>query len=366
MRCTLIVTLGLLLTYVESPPLQPPNELKSKNVIVVTLDGFRWQEFFHGADDTLIDKKLGGVPDVEKLRRAYWRETAQQRRETLLPFLWGTVAKEGQIFGDPSRQSPARLTNGLKFSYPGYNELFCGFADEQIDANARKMNANASVFEYLHNRPGFQGRVAACCTWDLFTYIFRSSPQNFPVLAGWSPTFESPPSPEQKRLQALMAYLPRYWADNVFDAITMDLAKDYVRRHQPRVLYIALGETDEWGHGRRYDLYLDSARNADRFLAELWAELQAMPQYAGQTSLLVTTDHGRGLTGRDWTDHGKDVPGAEFIWIAVLGPDTPALGIRENTKATQSQVAASIAHLLGEDFAKTNPRIAAPLEGIRR
>jgi phosphopentomutase len=163
-----------------------------------------------------------------------------------------------------------------------------------------------------------------------------------------------------------MAYLPRYWPDNVYDVITMDLAKDYVRRRHPRVLYIGLGETDEWAHGRRYDLYLDSARNADRFISELWTELQSLPHYAGKTSLLITTDHGRGLTARDWTDHGKDVPGAEFVWIAVLGPDTPSLGVRENVNVTQSQVAATIAHLVAEDFARTDPHIAKPLPGVRR
>jgi hypothetical protein len=338
---------------------------KTQNLIVVTLDGFRWQELFKGADETLIDKKVGGVPDVDLLRKSFWRDSAQQRRETLLPFIWGTIARQGQLFGDPSRQAPSKLTNGLKFSYPGYHELFCGFADDRIDANARRNNPNPSVFEFLHERPAFKGRVAACCTWDLFPFIFRTTASSFPVIAGWTPTLETPLSAEQQRLQSFIEFLPRQWPDNVYDVITMQLARDYLRRKQPRVLYLALGETDEWGHGRRYDLYLHSARNADRFLGELWTELQSMPQYAGKTSLLITTDHGRGLSGRDWTDHGKDTPGAEFIWIALLGPDTPALGIRENVTSTQSQVAATIAHLLGEDFATTNPKIAKPLPGVR-
>ena len=127
------------------------------------------------------------------------------------------------------------------------------------------------------------------------------------------------------------------------------------------MLYIGLGETDEWGHGRRYDLYLDSANKADRFLAETWQMLQKMPQYKDKTALVVTTDHGRGSTRVDWTDHGKKVPGAEFIWIAVLGPDTPALGEREGVEATQSQVAATIAALLGADFNAASKAAAAPL-----
>jgi phosphopentomutase len=124
---------------------------------------------------------------------------------------------------------------------------------------------------------------------------------------------------------------------------------------------VGLGETDEWGHARRYDFYLEAANKSDRFLAEIWQTLQKRPQYKEKTTLLVTTDHGRGLTRADWTDHGKNVPGAEFVWIAVLGPDTPALGERENVEVTQSQLAATVAKLLGEDFNAVSPKAAPAL-----
>jgi hypothetical protein len=91
-----------------------------------------------------------------------------------------------------------------------------------------------------------------------------------------------------------------------------------------------------------------------------------MPEYRDKTSLIVTTDHGRGNTRVDWTDHGKNVPLAEFTWIAVLGPDTPALGVRADVETTQSQVAATIAHLLGEDFALASPKAALPLPDVRQ
>jgi phosphopentomutase len=158
-----------------------------------------------------------------------------------------------------------------------------------------------------------------------------------------------------------MELLPRYWVDNTFDVLAIGATRSALERRRPRVLYIGLGETDEWGHGRRYDLYLDAANKADRFLAELWAWLQKDPQYKDRTALLITTDHGRGSTRADWTDHSKTVSGAEFIWIAVMGPDTPALGERDNIEATQSQVAATIAALVGEDFNAASPKAASAL-----
>jgi len=338
---------------------------RTQNVIFVTLDGFRWQEFFRGADETLIEKKLGGVRDLADIKKHYWRDTPEERRQALLPFFWNTIAKEGQIFGDPTKKAAARLTNGLKFSYPGYSEMFCGFADPAINSNAKKSNPNLSVLEFLHEKPAYKNRVAAFCTWDVFPSILRSERNGLKLLAGWNPIEDAPLTDRQKATNEMVANLPRYWPDNVYDAVTMEFAREHLLRHKPRVLFIGLGETDEWGHGRRYDLYLDSANKSDRFLAELWQTLQKMPEYAGKTTLIVTTDHGRGDTRVNWTDHGKDVPLAEFIWIAVLGPDTPPLGVREKVEATQSQVAATIAHMLGEDFLTASPKSAPPLPGVR-
>lgn len=362
----LIVIVCLVLCFRANSAQHPAPRRQAENLIIVTLDGLRWQEFFRGADETLIDKKAGGVTDVDALRKVYWKERAEDRRMALFPFIWGTVIKEGQVFGDPGKNAAAKLTNGLKFSYPGYSEMFCGVADERVDANKPINNPNPSVLEYLNGLPAFKDRVTACCTWDIFPYIFRSSQNHLKVIAGWSPALQQPLTDKQRYLLHLATNMPRYWGDNAFDVFTMELAEEELIHHHPRVLYIGLGETDEWAHGRRYDLYLNSARNSDRFIANLWQKLQTLPQYAGKTSLLITTDHGRGATRIDWTDHGKDVPQAEYVWIALMGPDTPALGIRENVQATQSQIAATIAKLVGEDFSKANGKAAEPLPDIRR
>jgi hypothetical protein len=369
MRFTLSWLLVLLACRTFAPALlasdkQPPS--KTQNVIVVTLDGFRFQELFGGAEETLLDKQFGGVKDLDALKKRYWRATPEERRTVLLPFLWNEIAKKGQVFGDRSRKAPTRLTNGLKFSYPGYSEIFCGFADPAITSNAKKPNPNLSVLEFLHSKPAYKNRVAAFCTWDVFPSIFRSERNGLKVHTDWNPIDDAPLTERQRAMNDTLAKLPRYWPGNAFDVVSMEYAREHLLRHKPRVLYIGLGESDEWGHGRRYDLYLDSANNADSYLAELWQTLQKMPEYKDKTSLVVTTDHGRGDTRVDWTDHGKNVPLAEFIWIAVLGPDTPALGVRESVETTQGQVAATIAHLLGEDFAKASPKAAPPLPGVRR
>jgi hypothetical protein len=156
-----------------------------------------------------------------------------------------------------------------------------------------------------------------------------------------------------------------YWGEEVWDGLMQEALLQYVREHQPRLLFVGYGETDEWAHAGRYDLLLQSLHHADRFVADLWALLQSLPQYRGRTTLIITTDHGRGSGATGWTDHGADVPGAGNIWVAVMGPDTPALGERTHVgEIYQAQVAATVAALLGKDFRAFRKDAAPPIAGI--
>ncbi|HLJ12801.1 MAG TPA: alkaline phosphatase family protein [Planctomycetaceae bacterium] len=338
---------------------------KTKNVVVITYDGLRWQEVFSGCDETLLNKDQGGgVRDVPAIKARFWRDTPEERREALLPFFWKIIAQKGQVFGDPAHRCRARVTNGRNFSYPGYNELLAGFADDRIDSNAKKENPNVTVLEWLNRRPGFAGRVAAFCSWDTFPWIINHARSGIPINAGWS-TFDTGPDPV--RLAALNDAIrdtTHVWENVRDDALTFHGAIEYVKAKKPRVLYISFGETDDWAHEGRYDLVLDAARRTDGFIERLWDTLQSLPEYAAQTSLVLTTDHGRGDTRIEWKNHGKDTAGSDQMWIAVMGPDTPAAGCRSDLDVTQSQTAATIAALLGEDYHAAVSKSAAPLPGI--
>ncbi len=339
---------------------QPP---RAANVLVVTLDGMRWQEVFGGLAPELLTKEAGGVNDAaaaSAIERQYGAPTPEARREKLMPFLWTTIARQGQIFGDATRGSVARVTNGLRFSYPGYNELLTGAPDPRISSNDRVYNPNVTVLEWLSRRPGFAGKVAAYASWELLPWILNEPRSRVPSNAAGPPVVH-PASERERVVNEFAADLPPYWAGERFDAATGLGAIEYLRRHRPRVLYVMLGETDEWAHGRRYDLYLDAARRNDRFIRQLWEAAQALPEYAGRTAIVVTTDHGRGETAATWTSHGEKVPESDRIWIAAAGPGVRPAGIREGVNATQAQVAATIASLLGEDYRSAHPRAAPPL-----
>lgn len=210
---------------------------RTENVIVVTLDGYRWQEFFSGADDAVMNKQFGGVRDLDGLKKRYWRDTPEDRRAAVMPFFWNTIAKDGQIFGDRARKAPTRLTNGLKFSYPGYSEMFCGIADPAINSNDKKNNKNLSVLEFLHGKSAYKDRVAAFCTWDVFPFIFRSQNNGLKVHTGWRPVNDAPLTDRQRAMNDTIAKLPQYWPDNCFDVATMEFAREHLLRHKPRVLH---------------------------------------------------------------------------------------------------------------------------------
>ncbi|HEX7901078.1 MAG TPA: AP protein [Planctomycetota bacterium] len=318
----------------------PQAERKTENVVLVTWDGFRPEEVFTGAEQRLLP------PKDEELRKAFWRETARERREALLPFLWSVVARDGRLLR-------GRVTNGLNFSYPGYGELLSGFPDPKIDSNKKIPNENPTVLEWLSKRPGFEGKVAAFCCWDVFPSIFNKERSGLPTFAGEI-------GPAAKGYEDLLREIPTPWNGCTYDMLAFRPALDYLKARKPRVLYISLGETDEWAHAGRYDRYLQAARRSDDYLRLLWETLQAMPEYAGRTTLLVTTDHGRGVEGTKWRDHGKDVDGAEKIWLAALGPDLPPAGEAKES-FTQAQVAATVAAVLGEDYRRDVPKAAAPL-----
>lgn len=345
----------------------PTTRPRTKNVILVMTDGFRWQELFGGAQAEYIGP-AGNVSDTNAIKRDFLRASAEERRRVLMPFFWDSIATQGQVFGDSTAGSLALITNGYKFSYPGYSETFTGHADDRIDSNAYPPNPNTTVFEWLNSQREFRGRVAAFATWDAFTRIFNAPRSGIPVHDGWDPAraVAATGTPQAAVLRALYATSSRLWNDVAWDALMQQALLDDWRVTKPRVLFVGYGETDEWAHSGRYDQYLRAAHQVDAFIAELWKTVQRDPAYRGTTTLIVTTDHGRG-TGREWRDHGKSVNGAERIWMAVMGPDTPPLGVRRGIATVrQAQVAATIAALLGRDWNAAEPRAAAVLPDILR
>src|ERR1035438_7500055 len=264
----LVLAAGALLFVAASGGQGPPAH-KTQNVIVVMMDGMRWQEVFQGADPTLI-KTLGpdwlGDPKVmaAAAQKQYGRSTPAEARQALMPFLWSVVAAQGEIFGNRDLGSDSHVTNGLNFSYPGYSETLTGFADPRVHSNDNIPNPNVTVFEWLNAKPAFAGKVAAFGAWEVFQGIFNKQRCGFVVDAGYDPLTAMPATPELAVLNTLKAETVRIWPDEAFDPMPFHTAVEYLKVKKPRLLFVGLGETDDWAHAGSYAEYLNAAHLADR------------------------------------------------------------------------------------------------------
>ncbi len=339
------------------------SKLKTTHVIWVMMDGLRTQEVFAGADPALMTAE-NHVSSISGIKALFQRESPETARSALLPFFWSVIARQGQVYGNRGLGSEVVVTNGFNLSYPGYNETLTGVADPRIDSNDFENNPNVSVLEWLEQKPAFHGKVAAFAAWDHFGHILNSGRAKFPLNYGFEPFRGLPGNPQIELLNRLKAEAPRDWREEPFDSITFHTALEYLKQRKPRLLYLSLGEADEWAHDGKYGEYLRSAHRADEYLRVLWETVASDPEYRGTTTLVFTTDHGRG-DGESWRAHGRGTPDSKYIWMAFLGPDTAAQGERKQTPLVkQSQLAATVAALLGENYLASKPEAGAPMGDV--
>lgn len=339
----------LALLFLLAPSLSAA-QATDQRLIVVTLDGTRWQEVFRGPDPALVADKRFTHPDMKETVERTWKTGAE-----LMPFVHSLAAKGGVLTGNRDAGQCMAVTNAMWFSYPGYNEIFTGRADPAIVSNDKLPNRNVTFFEWLNRRPEFAGKVLAFGNWDAFAYIINDQRSGVPV----NPGFEG---------------------RHPTETLTMRAALDTLREKKPRVLYVGLGDTDEFAHMGHYEHYLEAVNRDDDFIAEVWRMAQADPAYRGKTTLIVTTDHGRGATGAGgaaWTEHGSaesvrldpagftipdpaGFPGSEAIWLAAIGPAIHAAP-QGSACLGQNQIAASALTALGQDWKAFDSGAGAPL-----
>ncbi len=157
---------------------------KTQHVFIITIDGLRWQEVFGGADKAIVGNREY-VEDPALLRQMYWDDNKEERRKKLMPFLWNIVAGKGQLYGNRRLGNKMNVSNFYKFSYPGYCEMFTGFASRRFVPNTPVSNRNTNIFEFLNKRPRFQGKVAAFTSWNIFPYILNEKRSGFLVNSGY-------------------------------------------------------------------------------------------------------------------------------------------------------------------------------------
>lgn len=373
------LTALLLATMQMMWPLNVQAEGRAENIVLITIDGLRWQEVFRG-----VDKRLATHEEYtawsDTIMERFWEESPEKRADKLFPFLRGTVFRDGTAVGNRDADSCARVANPWYFSYPGYNEILTGQVDESIDSNAAVPNPNRTFLELLNGKPDYRGKIAAFASWNVFPAIINSERSGIHVNA--DPAM--PPQHESEEFLArLQADVPSPWDTVRLDAFTHHFAKSYLQRHKPRVLYIAYGEPDDFAHDGKYDQHILAAHRVDRFIGEIWETVNSIPEYRGNTALFITVDHGRGEEPLEtWQHHAskravsgyvkslahykEGIAGSEAIWMAAMGPGVPSAGLLKTGSdcLTADRIAATLLALLGENYREFDAEMGAPLEAF--
>jgi len=358
------------------------NVSAADNVVLITLDGLRWQEVFSGIERRLaLSEDYSGLSD--KLMDEFWDDSADVRAQKLLPFLHEVVFKKGSYVGNRDQASCAKVSNDWYFSYPGYSEILTGIVNPSLSSNAKTPNPERSIFELLNAVPEFKGRSAAFASWDVFPFILNTQRSGLHVNAFHKE--EDPQSEFELLLNRLSEDTPAPWATVRNDSFTHHYAMSYFKREKPRVLFISYGETDDFAHDGKYDEYIFAANRTDRFISEIWEMVQETEGYTDNTDLFITVDHGRGEEPIEtWRHHAsktsvtsymsslasyeEGIVGSDAVWMAGMGPGVPnskLINTGDNCLSS-NRIAATLLELLGQDYRDLQSDMGAPMKEFLR
>jgi len=353
-KISFAISIGVILYTQTSAQTTAP----AKNLVIVLMDGYRWQELYHGADSSIIFDRRYNHTDSAWTVTKYWSDNMDDRRHKLMPFVWETIARHGQLYGDRDFGNLVNVQNKYWFSYPGRSEIFTGYYDSAVNSNDYPDNPNSNVLEFINEQPGFHGQIATFSSWDAVARIINRNRNGMLVNIYGEDVKGANLTALQKEANFNQHNLPDIFGKGErMDAATYAMAKAYFQASHPRILYIDFGDNDDFAHGHEYGDYLDAAHYADAMIRDIWTVLQNDPAYKDKTDLLVFPDHGRGV-GTEWTDHGSETAHSNETYLMAMGPGIAAAGIVKTPgQIYQAQYAQTIASLLGLKFT-TNHAVA--------
>lgn len=338
---------------------------KTQNIVVILIDGYRWQELFRGAELDLLENKKYNTSDSLQRIRKYWSDDVNERRKKLMPFTWNYIAKHGQLYGNRNLGNKVNVMNPYWFSYPGRAEVLSGFVDTAINSNEYPSNPNTNVLEFINSQKNYEGKVVTFACWRATGRCLRKDKSNMLINVPWEDIEGEHLSEAEVLANEMQHFIPQVFGDEErLDANVYALAKSYILAHHPKVTYIDLGDPDEYAHAGKYESYLDDVFNLDAMIGSLWTSMQKDKFYKNNTTFFIVPDHGRG-EGAQWTGHGRSAPHSDETWFMVMGPDTKPLGeMKTNEQIYQTQFATTIAGLLGLDYKVSEKKVGEEIKDV--
>jgi hypothetical protein len=272
--------------------------------------------------DTLVLVTLDGV----RLKELFEHPSA-------MPYMMGQLVPRGTFIGRDQHPPDFRIGSPVGVSMSGYYSIFSGKLTGALENEAPPPQGATLISDLV---AAFPGQVALFSTWDLIVQRQQQIAPGVEAVAGRGAALAA--------LHKVGVDLPE---DVPVDTPVFRAALDRLRHDPPRFLYIGLDETDDAAHRNDYKRYLNVLSRYDGFLSALVAEIDAQAARGRKVSLVVTTDHGRGV-GEEWVEHRWNIEGTARIWLLALGHGVAAQGhIRPPRQRTQYDVRPTIGHLLG-------------------
>lgn len=280
------------------------------SIVLVAIDGVRWTDVFRG-----VERERGRSQGLRSSEILSARE--------LVPNL-SALAASGVAFGD---DDSTIIAGGPSFvSLPGYLELLTGRKTSCLDNDCGSVSTPTLADEFAAEPGVGPHDVAVIASWDRLERAAASSPEHLIVSAGRTHGVTR----DRLRYDRIAsALLERGESDGPEpgsgdfrrDRATSAIALHYLKTQRPRFLFVGLGETDELAHKDDYRGYLTALVAADRTIGEIAAILSAYEREGRRTTLLITTDHGRGA---DFAGHGSYSADSARVWLVAAGDGIPA------------------------------------------
>ncbi len=314
----------------------PLEDRAESAVVLLVLDGVRWQDVFEGADPVLARR--------HDLDPRAWRSPRD-----LMPNLHRLVDASGVIVGAPGQGATMAASGPQFISLPGYLEIFAGKPDPACDRNDCARPPARTVLDDVAAVSG-PDDVAVVASWPNIAQAVSADVTRFAVTAGRHFVARSAllrsDDATSRWLDLGRAAGP--WpgrGDYRPDAFTAQVALHYLESSRPRFLFVGLGDADEHAHHDDYASYLEAVHQADAFVGALAELLGRMGARGRHTTVLITADHGRAF---DFKDHGPQYPESGRVFLVAIGQDVRhphAAGAAR--RHTLSDVAPTVRALLG-------------------
>lgn len=289
------------------------------NVILISLDGVRPEEFSNKPDP------LFSPADSAEI----------------MPHFWSTLVKEGVLIGMPGSGSVATVANTANVSLPGYHGLMAGQPTGCGTNSCGRTTVETLGERLVRELKLKREQVALVASWTKLPLAFESTQGKTFTNGGFEPL-------DDKELNRDQVIDMPPWKENRFDKYTWGHAMGYLEKHRPRFLYVSINDTDDWAHLNDYPKTLGALRMYDGWLKDFFKKLDSMGDYGKNTTVLLTTDHGRGGTKATWKDHGSSIPESREIWIYARGPKTARKGVIQGGPVrTHSDIRPTIESIFG-------------------